>query len=49
VGATAEKNKMPGVRRAEQELRADEMRRLKAADKADKLNNPPETGLKPPP
>jgi general secretion pathway protein D len=45
--ATAEKNKMPGVRRAEQELRADEMRRLKAADKADKLNNPPETEVKP--
>jgi type II secretory pathway component GspD/PulD (secretin) len=46
--AAAEKNKMPGVRRAEQELRADEMRRLKAADKADKLESP-ETELKPPP
>jgi hypothetical protein len=30
---------MPGVREAERELRADEMRRLKAADKADKLDS----------
>jgi general secretion pathway protein D len=34
--ATAEKNKMPGVRATEKEIRAEEMQRLKAADKADK-------------
>ena len=34
--ATAEKNKMPGVRAAEKELRDDEMRRLKQADRAQK-------------
>ena len=38
--AAAEKNKMPGVRQAERELRADEMQRLKAADKADKAMAP---------
>jgi general secretion pathway protein D len=43
--AAAEKNKMPGVRETERELRADEIQRLKAADKADKLN-PPQTGTK---
>jgi len=36
---------MPGVRETERELRADEIQRLKAADKADKLN-PPQTGTK---
>ena len=46
--AEAEKNKMPGVRETEKELRADEMQRLKAADQADKANAP-DRGLKPPP
>ncbi len=32
--ATAEKNKMPGVRQTERELHADEIRQLKKADKA---------------
>ncbi len=36
LAATAEKNKMPGVRETEKELRADEIRRLKAADKSEK-------------
>lgn len=36
--ATAEKNKMPGVRSAEKEMRDDEKQRLKAADKAESLN-----------
>ena len=44
--AAAEKNKMPGVRETEKELRADEMRRLKAADKAGK-NDPAQLGVKP--
>ena len=44
--ATAEKNKMPGVRETEKELRADEMRRLKAADEADRTN-PAQLGAKP--
>ena len=34
--AVAEKNKMPGVREAEKELRADEIQRLKQADKTAK-------------
>jgi general secretion pathway protein D len=38
LAATAEKNKMPGVRATEKEMRDDEKRRLKAADKADKVN-----------
>jgi general secretion pathway protein D len=38
LAATAEKNKMPGVRGTEKELRDDEKQRLKAADKADKVN-----------
>ena len=36
--AVAEKNKMPGVRAAEKELRADEMQRLKQADQAEKVS-----------
>jgi general secretion pathway protein D len=36
--ATAEKNRMPGVRTAEKELREEQSQRLKAADKADKLD-----------
>jgi general secretion pathway protein D len=36
--ATAEKNKMPGVRSTEREIRAEETQRLKQADKADKAN-----------
>jgi general secretion pathway protein D len=37
--ATAEKNKMPGVRGTEKELRDDEMQRLKQADKVEKANS----------
>jgi general secretion pathway protein D len=36
--ATAEKNKMPGVRGFEKEGQADETRRLKEADKVEKMN-----------
>jgi general secretion pathway protein D len=36
--ATAQKNKMPGVRGTEKELRDDEKHRLKQADRADKVN-----------
>jgi general secretion pathway protein D len=36
--ATAQKNKMPGVRGTEKELRDDEKQRLKQADRADKVN-----------
>jgi general secretion pathway protein D len=39
LAATAEKNKMPGVRGFEREQQADETRRLKQADKADKMNS----------
>jgi len=38
--ATAEKNRMPGVRQAEKELRDDYTQRLKKADKADAANPP---------
>jgi general secretion pathway protein D len=38
LAATAEKNKMPGVRAMEKEVRDDETRRLKQADKPDKAN-----------
>jgi general secretion pathway protein D len=43
--ATAEKNKMPGVRAAEKELRGDYTQRLIQADKAEKASSgqPPET------
>jgi hypothetical protein len=34
LAATAEKNKMPGVRATEKEVREDEQRRLKQMDKA---------------
>jgi type II secretory pathway component GspD/PulD (secretin) len=37
--ATAEKNKMPGVRASEREIRAEETQRIKQADKADKANS----------
>jgi general secretion pathway protein D len=36
--AVAEKNRMPGVREAEKELRAEDVQRLKQADKADKAS-----------
>jgi general secretion pathway protein D len=36
LAATAEKNKMPGVRQMEKEIRAEEMQRLKAMDKDEK-------------
>jgi general secretion pathway protein D len=36
LAATAEKNKMPGVRDTEREIRAEETRRLKQADSAEK-------------
>jgi general secretion pathway protein D len=36
LAATAEKNKMPGVREVEKEVQADERKRLKKADKMDK-------------
>ncbi len=36
LAATAEKNKMPGVRQMEKEIRAEEMQRLKALDKDEK-------------
>jgi general secretion pathway protein D len=36
LAAVAEKNKMPGVRGMEKEIRDEEQKRLKAADKADK-------------
>ena len=39
LAATAEKNKMPGVRATEKELRDDETQRLKKADKAEKANS----------
>jgi general secretion pathway protein D len=39
LAATAEKNKMPGVREFERESQADETRRLKQADKKDKMNS----------
>ena len=39
LAATAEKNRMPGVRATERELREDENRRLKQADKAEKADN----------
>jgi general secretion pathway protein D len=38
LAATAEKNKMPGVREVEKEVQADERKRLKQADKMDKGN-----------
>jgi general secretion pathway protein D len=38
LAATAEKNRMPGVRQAEKELRDEYTQRLRAADKADKAN-----------
>ena len=38
LAATAEKNKMPGVRGTEREIRAEETRRLKQADSAEKGN-----------
>ena len=38
LAATAEKNKMPGVRATEKEMREDENRRLKQADKEEKAN-----------
>ena len=37
--ATAEKNKMPGVRETEKELREEESQRLRQADKAEKMNS----------
>jgi hypothetical protein len=37
--ATAEKNKMSGVRSFEREIRAEETQRLIQADKADKANS----------
>ena len=40
LAATAEKNKLPGVRETEHELRTEEIRRLKAADKAEKGGRP---------
>jgi general secretion pathway protein D len=39
LAATAEKNKMPGVRGMESEIRAEETRRLKQADSAEKGNS----------
>jgi general secretion pathway protein D len=39
LAATAEKNKMPGVRDTEREIRAEETRRLKQADSAEKGNS----------
>jgi type II secretory pathway component GspD/PulD (secretin) len=36
LAATAEKNKMPGVRGTEKEIRDEETRRLKQADSAEK-------------
>jgi type II secretory pathway component GspD/PulD (secretin) len=41
LAATAEKNKMPGVRATEKEVRDDEQKRLKQMDKA-KLYQPVE-------
>ena len=38
LAATAEKNKMPGVRGMEKEMREEEQQRLKQADKAEKVN-----------
>jgi len=38
LAATAEKNKMPGVRDLEKEMREDEQQRLKQLDKAEKVN-----------
>ena len=38
--ATAEKNRMPGVRAAERELREEYTERLKKANKADAANAP---------
>jgi general secretion pathway protein D len=38
LAATAEKNKMPGVRDLEKEMRGDEQQRLKQLDKAEKVN-----------
>jgi len=46
LAATAEKNKLPGVRETEHELRTEEIRRLKAADKAEK-NKPASSRLAP--
>jgi hypothetical protein len=37
--ATAEKNKMPGIRAAERELRDEVTQRIKQADKADAANS----------
>ena len=39
LAATAEKNKMPGVRTTEKEIREEERQRLKQADKAEKANS----------
>jgi len=39
LAATAEKNRMPGVRAAEKELRDDYTQRLKEANKAEKVNS----------
>jgi general secretion pathway protein D len=40
LAATAEKNKMPGVRATEREIQAEEMQRLKQADSQGKANLP---------
>jgi general secretion pathway protein D len=40
LAAVAEKNKMPGVRGMEKEIRNEEQKRLKEADKADKAEKP---------
>ncbi|MGO8930144.1 MAG: hypothetical protein ACLQU3_25015, partial [Limisphaerales bacterium] len=38
LAATAEKNKMPGVRDLEKEMRDDEHQRLRQLDQADKMD-----------
>ena len=40
LAATAEKNKMPGVRATEREIHAEEMQRLKETDNEGKANLP---------
>jgi general secretion pathway protein D len=44
LAATAEKNRMPEVRRMEREVREEERQRLKAADQADKVDFLPPAG-----
>jgi general secretion pathway protein D len=41
LAATAEKNKMPGVRQVERDVQADERKRLKQADTADRIDSYP--------